>query len=309
MIKITPLDSAFVQSCERFSQAPSIIGAEIAILGRSNVGKSSLINALLNHKNLAKSSATPGKTRLINFFISRWQVEKILQVEKRQIEKIAESFCDYRGDSNAYNISQDSTHLAESATILDSAKIAESRLIKSKILAESNSEKSTNKAESCKISTSKRPAYSANLAESPKVTESFIKQTFTIRLLDFPGFGYAKISKSEKKSWDRHLSDFLQRRDSIKLYLHLLDSRHENLAIDSEISTFLQRFKKGDSTILEVYTKSDKLSKNKLAFLRKQGKILTSTMDKKSIESLRFAILKIIYNADSIFHANNSQTT
>lgn len=303
MIKITPLDSAFVQSCERFSQAPSIIGAEIAILGRSNVGKSSLINALLNHKNLAKSSATPGKTRLINFFISRWQVEK------RQIEKNAESFCDYRGDSNAYNISQDSTHLAESATILDSAKIAESRLIKSKILAESNSEKSTNKAESCKISTSKRPADSANLAESPKVAESFIKQTFTIRLLDFPGFGYAKISKSEKKSWDRHLSDFLQRRDSIKLYLHLLDSRHENLAIDSEISTFLQRFKKGDSTILEVYTKSDKLSKNKLAFLRKQGKILTSTMDKKSIESLRFAILKILYNADSIFYANNSQTT
>lgn len=303
MIKITPLDSAFVQSCERFSQAPSIIGAEIAILGRSNVGKSSLINALLNHKNLAKSSATPGKTRLINFFISRWQVEK------RQVEKIAESFCDYRGDSNAYNISQDSTHLAESVTILDSAKIAESHLIKSKILAESNSEKSTNKAESCKISTSKRPADSANLAESPKVAESFIKQTFTIRLLDFPGFGYAKISKSEKKSWDRHLSDFLQRRDSIKLYLHLLDSRHENLAIDSEISTFLHRFKKGDSTILEIYTKSDKLSKNKLAFLRKQGKILTSTMDKKSIESLRFAILKILYNADSIFHANNSQTT
>lgn len=302
MIKITPLDSAFVQSCERFSQAPSIIGAEIAILGRSNVGKSSLINALLNHKNLAKSSATPGKTRLINFFISRWQVEK------RQVEKIAESFCDSKSDSNAYNISQDSTHLAESATILDSAKIAESRLIKSKILAESNSEKSTNKAESCKISTSKRPADSANLAESPKLAES-LKQTFTIRLLDFPGFGYAKVSKSEKKSWDRHLSDFLQRRDSIKLYLHLLDSRHENLAIDSEISTFLQRFKKGDSTILEVYTKSDKLSKNKLAFLKKQGKILTSTMDKKSIESLRFAILKIIYNADSIFHANNSQTT
>lgn len=302
MIKITPLDSAFVQSCERFSQAPSIIGAEIAILGRSNVGKSSLINALLNHKNLAKSSATPGKTRLINFFISRWQVEK------RQVKKIAESFYDSKSDSNAYNISQDSTHLAESATILDSAKIAESRLIKSKILAESNSEKSTNKAESCKISTSKRPADSANLAESPKLAES-LKQTFTIRLLDFPGFGYAKVSKSEKKSWDRHLSDFLQRRDSIKLYLHLLDSRHENLAIDSEISTFLQRFKKGDSTILEVYTKSDKLSKNKLAFLKKQGKILTSTMDKKSIESLRFAILKIIYNADSIFHANNSQTT
>ena len=288
MIKITPLDSAFVQSCERFSQAPSIIGTEIAILGRSNVGKSSLINALLNHKNLAKSSATPGKTRLINFFISRWQVEK-KQVEKRQVEKGAESFCDFKGDiKNAYNISQDSTHLAESAKILDSTKTAESRLIKSKRHADSN-----------------------KLAESLKFAESPAKQTFTIRLLDFPGFGYAKVSKSEKKSWDRHLSDFLQRRDSIKLYLHLLDSRHENLAIDSEISAFLQRFKKGDSTILEIYTKSDKLSKNKLTFLRKQGKILTSIADKKSIESLRFAILKIMYNADfsAVFNANNSQTT
>lgn len=280
MIKITPLDSAFVQSCERFSQAPSIIGAEIAILGRSNVGKSSLINALLNHKNLAKSSATPGKTRLINFFISRWQVEK-KQVEKKQVEKGAESFCDSTSDSkNDYT--QDSTHLAESAMLLDSTRTAESCFIKSKRHADSN-----------------------KLAESPA------KQTFTIRLLDFPGFGYAKVSKSEKKSWDRHLSDFLQRRDSIKLYLHLLDSRHENLAIDSEISTFLQRFKKGDSTILEIYTKSDKLSKNKLAFLRKQGKILTSIADKKSIESLRFAILKIMYNADfsAVFNANNSQTT
>lgn len=275
MIKITPLDSAFVQSCERFSQAPSIIGAEIAILGRSNVGKSSLINALLNHKNLAKSSATPGKTRLINFFISRWQVEK------KQVEKGAESFCDSTSDSkNDYT--QDSTHLAESAMLLDSTKTAESCFIKSKRHADSN-----------------------KLAESPA------KQTFTIRLLDFPGFGYAKVSKSEKKSWDRHLSDFLQRRDSIKLYLHLLDSRHENLAIDSEISAFLQRFKKGDSTILEIYTKSDKLSKNKLTFLRKQGKILTSIADKKSIESLRFAILKIMYNADfsAVFNANNSQTT
>ena len=42
---------------------------EYAFIGRSNVGKSSLINMLCNHKNLAKTSATPGKTLLINHFI------------------------------------------------------------------------------------------------------------------------------------------------------------------------------------------------------------------------------------------------
>jgi len=42
--------------------------SEIAFIGRSNVGKSSIINALTNKKGLAKSSSTPGKTRLINFF-------------------------------------------------------------------------------------------------------------------------------------------------------------------------------------------------------------------------------------------------
>ena len=42
--------------------------AEYAFIGRSNVGKSSLINALVNHKNLAKTSGRPGKTQLINHF-------------------------------------------------------------------------------------------------------------------------------------------------------------------------------------------------------------------------------------------------
>ena len=73
MIKV--LESRFVKSCAKLAQAPQITSAEIAILGRSNVGKSSLINALLNHKNLAKSSSTPGKTRLVNFFESKWRVD------------------------------------------------------------------------------------------------------------------------------------------------------------------------------------------------------------------------------------------
>lgn len=58
----------FVISAEKLSQCPSSQLVEFPLLGRSNVGKSSFINALCNNKKLAKTSNTPGKTRLINYF-------------------------------------------------------------------------------------------------------------------------------------------------------------------------------------------------------------------------------------------------
>jgi len=58
----------FVTSAVKSLQYPSGTLPEIAFSGRSNVGKSSLINTLLNRKHLVKTSATPGRTRLINFF-------------------------------------------------------------------------------------------------------------------------------------------------------------------------------------------------------------------------------------------------
>lgn len=61
--------SEFVISSSTISQCPSDTKIEYAFIGRSNVGKSSLINMLCNHKGLAKTSATPGKTLLINHFI------------------------------------------------------------------------------------------------------------------------------------------------------------------------------------------------------------------------------------------------
>jgi len=61
--------ASFVTSVGAGSAYPEQNRAEIAIVGKSNVGKSSLINHLCNNKKLAKTSATPGKTRLINFFL------------------------------------------------------------------------------------------------------------------------------------------------------------------------------------------------------------------------------------------------
>jgi len=63
------VDAKFVTSAPNISQAPdSLEQNEVVFMARSNVGKSSLLNALTNHKGLAKVSSTPGKTRLINYF-------------------------------------------------------------------------------------------------------------------------------------------------------------------------------------------------------------------------------------------------
>ena len=62
------LQAKFVISAEKLSQCPNFELPEYQLLGRSNVGKSSFINGLANNKKLAKTSNTPGKTRLINFF-------------------------------------------------------------------------------------------------------------------------------------------------------------------------------------------------------------------------------------------------
>lgn len=190
------LDSTFVKSIENLSQAPGVLYSEIAILGRSNVGKSTLINLLLNNKNLAKSSSTPGKTRLINFFLSSWKKNET---------------------------------------------------------------------------------------------------KYDLRFIDFPGFGYAKVSKTQKSAWDKNLSEFLKARDSIKLFIHLIDSRHMSLEIDNEIDRFLKSILRADCGILDVFTKYDKLSKNDFHKLKQQNKIYVSYNDKRSVESLRCIILNKLY--------------
>jgi GTP-binding protein len=65
-----PLALEFVKSARRLAELPAT-DAEVAFVGRSNVGKSSLVNALANRKQLAKVSNTPGRTQLINLFQRR----------------------------------------------------------------------------------------------------------------------------------------------------------------------------------------------------------------------------------------------
>jgi len=67
-------DARFVISSESVAKCPKPTKPEYAFIGRSNVGKSSLINSLVNHSKMAKTSGKPGKTRLINHFMinSEW---------------------------------------------------------------------------------------------------------------------------------------------------------------------------------------------------------------------------------------------
>ena len=74
-MKIT--EAAFLQSAQGIMDSPSPDRAEVAFLGRSNVGKSSLLNTLTNIKGLAKSSSTPGKTQLINYFQIKFKTENL----------------------------------------------------------------------------------------------------------------------------------------------------------------------------------------------------------------------------------------
>ena len=60
--------AAYLTSATNLSQLPDDIGAEVAFIGRSNAGKSSAINMIANQKTLARTSRTPGRTQMINFF-------------------------------------------------------------------------------------------------------------------------------------------------------------------------------------------------------------------------------------------------
>lgn len=69
------VDATFLTSAQSIADSPTPDRAEVAFLGRSNVGKSSLLNTLTNRKGLAKSSSTPGKTQLINYFEIKFKTQ------------------------------------------------------------------------------------------------------------------------------------------------------------------------------------------------------------------------------------------
>ncbi len=196
---IRALSAKFITSSPSIKEAPSFVTSEVVFLGRSNVGKSSLINALVNQKNLAKSSSTPGKTQLINFFEAE--------------------FCEEKEESE--------------------------------------------------------------------------KEKFKLILVDLPGFGYAKVTKSKHDEWRKNLDEFLKFRSDIRLFIHLIDARHFDLDIDVNVDSYLKSFLRADQKILNLYTKSDKLNQSQKSAIMKfdPSGILVSTLSKSGIDKAREAII------------------
>lgn len=96
------VSAKFATSIANANQLPAKNYPEIAFAGRSNVGKSSLINCLLNRKKLALTSSSPGKTRLLNFFevnerlyfvdLPGYGFAKVSQTEREQWKKLIETY-------------------------------------------------------------------------------------------------------------------------------------------------------------------------------------------------------------------------
>ena len=178
-------NATYIKSSALISQCPEHHCPEYAFIGRSNVGKSSLINMLTGNKKLAKTSATPGKTLLINHFEIR---------------------------------SSDTKPSASSSSGI-------------------------------------KPSTSSVSGSSPAGKNGLWY------LVDLPGYGFAKRSKTERTKLENMISGYILQRENLTNLFVLIDSRHEPQQIDIEFMNWL-----GESSIpfSIVFTKADKLSRQAL---------------------------------------------
>jgi len=187
MIRI--VESNFIKSAVLPKDYPLSSYPDIAFAGKSNVGKSSMINTILNRKSIAKISSTPGKTRLVNFFEIRFKIDE--------------------SDESGF-----------------------------------------------------------------------------VNFIDLPGYGYAKISKTERNSWRKMVENYFIHREQLKGVIVLVDIRHK---ADPKDLIMVNMLKSQNIPFMIVATKSDKIAKSKIGNVL--GKLaLELSIDKKNF--IAFSSLK-----------------
>ena len=196
----------FLKSSTTLSQCPELKMPEYAFIGRSNVGKSSLINMLLGRKNLAKTSGRPGKTKLINHFL---------------------------------------------------------------------------------------------------INEEWL-------LADLPGYGYAKVSKSDRAEWTKMIWHYLKERQNLACIFILVDSRHQPQVNDLEM---IKKVGAEGLPLAIIRTKADKMKRGKLAetdmalrkallaFWEELPPLITTSAEKKNG---REDLLELIANANVHYSTGGS---
>ncbi len=293
---IYPSSAQFITSSANIGGAPEFAMSEVAFLGRSNVGKSSLINALTGRKNLAKSSSTPGKTQLINFFEVKFKQKLAASADGSQNET-SPDLASKEALSSAANCAQDHAEAAaseqnskqKSVLNLKSAS-ADFRLDRDADIA---ADFAPNSAQSLELNLSDRSAL--NLAANPAFSDlASLGENISLIFVDLPGFGYAKVSKKLHYIWQKNLDEFIKERLNIKLFVHLIDARQFDLSIDKNLQNYLASFLRGDQKVVRLYTKADKLNQSERAKLLRHDPqaVLVSTLKGGGLQKAREIIVR-----------------
>nr|WP_299187502.1 GTP-binding protein [uncultured Campylobacter sp.] len=293
---IYPSSAQFITSAANIAGAPEFAMSEVAFLGRSNVGKSSLINALTGRKNLAKSSSTPGKTQLINFFEVKFKQKLAASADGLQNET-SPDLVSKEALSSAANCAQDHAAAAASERNLKQDFVLNLKSASADFRSDRETDLAAgfapNSAQNSELNFTGRSALS--LAGNPAFSDlASLGENISLIFVDLPGFGYAKVSKKLHYIWQKNLDEFIKERLNIKLFVHLIDARQFDLAIDKNLQNYLASFLRGDQKVVRLYTKADKLNQSERAKLLRHDPqaILVSTLKGGGLQKAREIIVR-----------------
>ncbi len=293
---IYPSSAQFITSAANIAGAPEFAMSEVAFLGRSNVGKSSLINALTGRKNLAKSSSTPGKTQLINFFEVKFKQKLAADSDGSQNET-SPDLASKEALSSAANCAQDHAEAAASERNLKQVCVLNLKSASADFRSDRETDPAAgfapNSAQSSELNFTGRSALS--LAGNPAFSDlASLGENISLIFVDLPGFGYAKVSKKLHYIWQKNLDEFIKERLNIKLFVHLIDARQFDLTIDKNLQNYLASFLRGDQKVVRLYTKADKLNQSERAKLLRHDPqaVLVSTLKGGGLQKAREIIVR-----------------